>query len=183
MTLCTEIESLITNAIDESIREVFAMMIGEDLQQTESARVLPRVGTVRDSGPELTVVMGLTGDLQGSLSLTLDESAALRWTDRLVDIAAEAIDQTVVDAVGELGNMVVGGAKRRLVDFQLTISLPSVIRVGIDQLSFASGTIPLGIRYHFGECLVMVVIAISDQCSTTRNFASHTIGDDLQPCK
>lgn len=138
------------------------MMAGEELHQLETTCSLEDYRKPQGAERDLTVVMGLTGDLQGSLSLTMNQAAGLHWTKCLINIDSEDIDQTVVDAIGELGNMVVGGAKRRLQDFQLTMSLPSVIQASCNHLSYQSKTVPFWLRYQFGEYEITVVIALTD---------------------
>ena len=160
MTLCIDTKALIVDSIDESIREVFEMMAGEPLSRNDSNCRLDFVASDDASDSEITVVMSLTGCLQGTLSLSMNEQAALRWTHSLIDHDATAIDQTVVDAVGELGNMFVGGAKRRLTDFSLTMSLPSVIRAGWSCIEFQSNTIPVTIGYDYAGSCIAITIAL-----------------------
>jgi chemotaxis protein CheX len=75
----------------------------------------------------------------------------------------DSVDQTVVDAVGELGNMVVGGVKRRLADFRLTMSLPSVIRAGRHQMGFPSAHLPTQLDYTFDGNQLTILISSSSQ--------------------
>lgn len=157
MTLCTDTETAIIESIDESIKEVFEMMAGAALSRFEGIDA----ASPADS-KEISVVMGLTGELQGSLFLTMYQDAALAWTKALIDHEASEIDQTVIDGVGEMGNMVVGGAKRRLTDYVVTMSLPSVILAGKDDIVFPTGSEPLAIRYDYAGSTLSVLIALQD---------------------
>ena len=85
----------------------------------------------------------------------------IRWANLLIGHETEEIDQTVIDAASELANIVVGGIKRRLSDFELTMSLPSAIRAGERNLVFASHITPIQFGYRFGECELSVVVALS----------------------
>lgn len=161
MALCIDTKTSVTDSIDESIREVFSMMVDAELTQVEPTQDPRRCIAKINGDGMITVVMGLTGDLQGSLTLTMTGEAAIDWTRGLIEIESDEVDQTVVDAVGELGNMVVGGAKHRLTDFHLTMSLPSVIHSGIDQIGFSSRVDPIHLVYQFGDHPVTVLIALN----------------------
>ena len=107
-----------------SAKEVFESMVflaleeGEDLAACDETSLL---GTVT-----------FTGEIEGSLSVSFGESCAR-------DIAAgmlcmetpdELTEEDVVDAIGEIANMVMGTVKTSLqgqID-NITISIPSVVR-------------------------------------------------------
>ena len=170
MSLCADSTTAVIDSIDESIREVFEMMAGATLTRKNS---LCRVGVGVGVGTpnreqddtEISVVMGLTGDLQGLLSLSMDAAAAIRWTESLIDHQSDIIDQTVIDAVGELGNMVVGGAKRRLDGYSLTMSLPSVIRVASTEIEFPSSAAPIQVSFEYEGSILTILIVLHKQCA------------------
>ena len=158
MPLCVDKLTSIVEAVDESAREVFSMMAGETLDRIE---LQANDSPFAESGPALTVILGLTGDLRGSVSLSLVDAASLLWTNRLIDLDLTEVDQNVIDAVGELGNMAVGGAKRRLsAEHELTLSLPSVFRGGQEQLVFPSRVRPVRVPYALAGHSVTAVIAL-----------------------
>lgn len=105
---------------------------------TTMARVQPRRGTPRLKGREdvsydISGVVGLTGNVQGFVVLSFRESAALYVVGRFLGEPVARLDDGVRDAVGELTNIVAGGAKRSLAEsgLDLKISIPTVI-VGHD---------------------------------------------------
>jgi CheY-specific phosphatase CheX len=158
MAFCIDTENAIKDSIDQSVREVFSMMIDEQLQELVFSESDDQ-GTNPETRGALTVLLGLTGDIQGSLSLSLSDTAAIHWTRALIEHETSEVDQTVIDAVGELGNMVIGGAKRRLTGHTLTMSLPSVIRAGDASLVFPTNTFPVRVRYEFAGHPLTIVIA------------------------
>jgi len=159
MSLCLDTKAAVNDATDRSIREIFATMAATDLEWIESKYLLPtRLDEPND--PTVTVMLGLTGDLQGFLSVLMSEAAALRWTSKLLMSEVTEVDQDVVDAIGELGNMVVGGTKRRLTDFDLTMSLPTVMRVGLTKMEFPSGIKALQSRYEADGNRLDTIIAL-----------------------
>ena len=162
-----DLDTTVQEAMDASIRETFSMMIGEELEHIEttsfsSSATQPSGGVVdsEESIDEATVVVGLTGGLQGSVSVCVDRGAALLWAEKLIDHKTDHLDQTVVDAIGELGNMVVGGAKGRLEDFMLTLGLPSVLLAGPTRLAFPSNCDPRQIKYRVAGHELSVFISL-----------------------
>jgi len=89
----------------------------------------PRLKEREDGIYDISGVVGLTGQVQGFVSLSFRESAALYVVGALVGEPVGAVDEHVKDAVGELANMVAGGAKRVLAaaGYDLRISIPSVV--------------------------------------------------------
>ena len=94
----------------------------------------PNRGTPRLKGRDavsydVSGVIGLTGQVQGFVTLSFRESAALHVVSSFLGEPVTSVDEQVKDAVGELTNIVAGGAKRALADsgYNLTISIPSVV--------------------------------------------------------
>jgi len=163
MSLCIDTKTAVLDAVNGSLCEVFEMMVGESIVPIDSREVHEPFDKTDPDQEDLSVVVGLSGGLKGSLNICLDQNAAFRWTVQLIDHETTTIDQTVVDAAGELGNMVVGGTKRRLSDHNLTMALPSVIRAGIECLEFPSTVIPVRLDYCYGNCRIAVIVALSQQ--------------------
>lgn len=148
--LSLDIDAAVQEAVDASIRETFSMMIGEEMEHLGTRHVsstVPAPKHDQEHVEEATVVVSLSGGLQGSVSVCLDLGSALLWTQRLIEHEADHLDQTVIDAIGELGNMVVGGAKGRLEDFMLTLGLPCVMLAGPSRLAFPSSSIATELKY------------------------------------
>src|SRR5690348_5315675 len=53
----------------------------------------------------------LTGKVHGAIVLSLSPEMAFRAVEAMLDIQTSEIDSDVIDAVGELTNMIAGGAK------------------------------------------------------------------------
>lgn len=58
----------------------------------------------------------ISNTLKGSMALTFTEPAILQITSRMLGEEVTVIDDTVTDCVGEITNMVTGGAKSILAD-------------------------------------------------------------------
>ena len=63
---------------------------------------------------EVSGVIGLSGKAQGTVVVGLGREAALRATEAMLQERPLEINGDVVDAIGELTNIIAGGAKSQL---------------------------------------------------------------------
>ncbi len=59
-------------------------------------------------------VIGITGQKNGTISVTFDEGSILKIVSNMFGEEMKTLDNEVSDAVGELGNMISGQARREL---------------------------------------------------------------------
>lgn len=160
MTSCLDTDTEVSEVVDSAMAEVIGMMGSDPIERIESSREsFGNESTEKDS--QISVIMSLSGEKKVSICICLAKQAAMLWARNLIDHETEEIDQTVVDAVGELGNMVVGSAKGRLGGTGLSMSLPSVIRTGLGSMEIPSGIDPLRTRFEFGGHDVFTMISVS----------------------
>ncbi len=96
---------------------------------------------------EISGVIGLSGKAVGTVVLSLSRSVALKAASTMLLYEAETIDADVVDAVGELTNMVAGSAKAQLEEYELMVSLPNVITGKDHEVRFPSNVTPLSVPF------------------------------------
>jgi chemotaxis protein CheX len=103
----------------------------------------PRIKGADAASYDVSGVVGLTGHIQGLVVLSFREAPALEVVGRFLGEPVDKMDEQVLDAVGELSNILAGAAKKALVeaDYDLKISIPSVIR-GRDHRIWKPGNIP-----------------------------------------
>jgi chemotaxis protein CheX len=121
------------NPVIRSILDVLSTM----------AKIEPKVGTPRRKekneivhGKNITGVMSMIGTKgNASIALTFSEAAILHIAKKMLPSESTMIDGMVIDLVGELANMVLGGAKSNLEKeaYSFQLSLPTII-VGHDYL-------------------------------------------------
>jgi len=74
---------------------------------------------------DITGILGFSGGRRGSILVTFSAETALKAVGGMLGIEFDKIDGDVRDGVGELVNMIAGGAKTKLqnkgVDFELSI--------------------------------------------------------------
>ncbi len=84
----------------------------------------------RISKGDVTGIIGLTGGpVKGSLAISFSEATILEITSNMLGEKVTELDATVADMVGEITNMVCGGAKRSLSEmgYEFDLSIPGTI--------------------------------------------------------
>jgi len=76
---------------------------------------------------EISAIIGLAGDTKGAVVLSFERETAIKIVSRFSKKNYFALSREVIDGVGELVNILAGNAKKDLLDFRITISLPGVI--------------------------------------------------------
>jgi len=126
-----------------SITSVFRTMLGCSLTRGE-----PYAKISAEPEYELNGVVRLSGKAEGTVVLRLSWETARNLTAALLRQRPSEIETDVTDAVGELANMVAGGAKAQLEQFALEASLPTVT-VGKDaDVEFPEGATPICIPFE-----------------------------------
>lgn len=82
---------------------------------TELTAEKPRVKKDDVSMGDVSGLIGMVGpQTRGSLSITFEKPLALRIMQRMLGEKLKKIDDDVIDMIGEITNMVTGGAKKEL---------------------------------------------------------------------
>ncbi len=76
---------------------------------------------------DVSGIIGLSGNAQGTIALSFSKIVALRVVSKMLGIEIKIIGPELTDGIGELANIIAGYAKKDLVKYKLSISLPNVI--------------------------------------------------------
>jgi len=108
--------------LDASVDEVFQMMLGVTCRR-DGAPV------EHESESVVTAVVGFGGLLSGACVFRSGGSTAIRIAALMTGMEFEEIDDTVKDAIGEIGNMLAGAWKGKVPDLAANcgLSVPAVI--------------------------------------------------------
>jgi len=106
-------------------------------------------------------VVGLSGRAVGAVVLSLSEEVALKAASTMLMMELTEIDADVIDAIGELTNMVAGAAKAELAEYEMMVSLPNVITGAGHEVRFPSNVMPICVPYTtpWGELTLEVGLA------------------------
>jgi chemotaxis protein CheX len=90
----------------------------------------PAIKTNQVASGDVTGLIGMTSEqAKGTLAITFSEPVILDITKRMLGEEVTMIDDTVTDMVGEITNMVTGGAKKSLSEkgYRFDMAIPSVV--------------------------------------------------------
>ena len=104
-----------------SVREVFQTML--------KTKVAPVFEPASSLTLEWTAMVGLTGELCGTLMFSCGEASAVRITSKMLGISLKEADDQTADAIGEVCNMIAGNFKHKVsgLSANCALSPPSVI--------------------------------------------------------
>ena len=101
------------------------------MASTDSVPGKPVVKTDSKTWGHITGMIGLAGDTyQGNLLISFDRDAILGIISRMLCEEFKEINKDVIDAVGEITNMICGGAKREFGEAGIAfdMSLPMIVQ-------------------------------------------------------
>ncbi|HNX95419.1 MAG TPA: chemotaxis protein CheX [Holophaga sp.] len=92
---------------------------------------------------DISAIIGLTGETSGSIIISMPEKLACKVASNMLMEEIPALNKSVEDAIGEIGNIVVGDARRALIQegHSLNISIPTVV-IGAGHKISRSGDVP-----------------------------------------
>jgi chemotaxis protein CheX len=78
---------------------------------------------------DVSAVIGLSGAVKGAVIISLKKGLAIKFTDLLTATTRTEIDADVVDAIGEIVNIIAGNVKPKIPNGdRIVISIPTVIK-------------------------------------------------------
>lgn len=140
-----------------SIQNVFATML-----QLPVSVGTPRLKEDQHSQSDVSGIIGLSGDVTGSVVLSFPRETAERIVALFTGTPLTVDSPDFADAVGELVNMVSGGAKAMFTGKKASISCPSVV-VGSSHVVAGQSDTPCVVIPCTTDCGALVIeIAIRD---------------------
>ena len=128
----------LVNPFLNATTEVFRTMLSCEL-----ARGVLSIKQHHSPEHEVSGLIGLSGKCQGMVVVGLGRDTALKATEILLNERPKFLNSQVIDAVGEIANMIAGAAKVQLSKYELSIGLPSVICGRNHTINFPSDSTPI----------------------------------------
>ena len=110
------------NPFVTSTIETFSKMIG---MEAKPGKPIIKKGNAVDY--DISGIIGISGGAKGMVAMSFPKDTAIKVTNKFVGLSNTELNADTLDAIGELANIVVGYAKKGLSEFNILISLPSVI--------------------------------------------------------
>lgn len=78
---------------------------------------------------DISGIIGLAGEANGFVIISMTETLALRIVEKFIGEKKDKLDDDVIDAIGEILNMIAGGAKQVFsrTGIRFKISIPNVV--------------------------------------------------------
>jgi chemotaxis protein CheX len=133
------------NPFIESVYHLFTTMLG-----CEAKRADAKLTKLSDNSRRITALIGLSGTARGTVALSFPMETAAAMASRLLGADGDASEESVSDAVGELVNIVAGGAKARFCTDNATpidLSLPNVVKGNRYTVEFPSDAVRLDVPF------------------------------------
>jgi chemotaxis protein CheX len=149
----------ISRMLFSAAQEVFTSMVGAELEMSEVGREL----VYAPPFDRVVSLVGLTGACVGTGFLSCSGSIACDLASRFLMMESRTVDDEVLDAVGELTNMIVGSTKTLLEERfgPVQMSIPTVVYgKNISLRSLRSDiAVPVRCTYESGDLLVSICLA------------------------
>ncbi len=148
------------NPFIESLHNLFDTMLGCPVDRGN-----PNL-TRKDGNPrDITALIGLSGNVKGTVALAFPALTALAMVSKLLGMEIKTVDETVTDGLGEIVNMVAGGAKAKLSELEeppIDLSLPTIVRGSSYTVNYPSGStwLELPFKSDLGEFNLRVTLEI-----------------------
>ncbi|GHV94850.1 chemotaxis protein CheX [Spirochaetia bacterium] len=104
---------------------VFRDLIGQELK----AELPYFINKDEEHEWDVSAIIGLTGEARGAVVISMKGALAVKLTGILTGKEHNTMDNEVVDAIGEIVNIIAGNVKQELEGaFKLVISLPTIVK-------------------------------------------------------
>ncbi len=117
--------SKVTDAryLDQAVDEVFSLMLGTAVEPVEGqVEEIPETAMV-------TAMIGLAGAISGTCAMLVRSEAALCMASCMAGMELDSVDETVLDGLGEISNMLAGAWKAKIPELNVAcmLSVPTVV--------------------------------------------------------
>jgi len=155
---CAPVSVDFINPFLNSAITVFRTMLGCELQRGK-----PYLADSVQPKHEISGVIGLSGKAIGTVVLSLEGPVALKVAEAMLGEAQTELSGDVVDAIGEVTNMIAGSAKAQLEHLNMSVSLPSVIMGRDHKVAFPGDIRPIAIPFDSEWGPVCVQVGLREQ--------------------
>jgi chemotaxis protein CheX len=138
-----------------STKAVFKTMLGWDVDVEAAGKY-----NTFQPAHDVSGIISFAGGLKGTIVVCLDKEVAFAAADAFIGERPSTINSDVLDLVGELANMIGGGAKDRFNLPDVVLGLPTTIAGSDYHISFTPGTEVETVSFRSSSGLMTVQIAI-----------------------
>jgi len=139
-------DAKLINSFINAARTVFKTMLSMEMDMDK-----PFVKPTSSTSGDITGVIGFAGDKKGTMCISIKQKGALYIYSMLIGDDKPGITAEVVDAIGELTNIISGQARKELEGngINLKAAIPTVIVGSGLELHFIGRLPVLSLPFHF----------------------------------
>jgi len=143
-----------TAILDQSVEEVLGLMLGVPVS------VAADVAGTDYEAMTLTAVIGLAGALSGAYTVLVRAEAAMQMTACMAGMEVTSVDETVLDGLGEITNMLAGAWKSKIsgLNAACLLSVPTVVTGTQYEVHKRTSAFRLTRSYRFNDYFFTVSI-------------------------
>jgi len=117
----------------QNYAESFVEVTINTFREFVGIEVLPRhpyfLETEKSYDWDISAVIGLSGIVKGAIIISMKTDLAIKMTDLLTGDLRTDIDTDVVDAIGEINNIIAGNIKPKVPNGEkIVISIPTIVK-------------------------------------------------------
>ena len=127
----SEIQSVYLPSFIASTKAIFKTMLGLEI----SVQAFDKAEAFQP-GHDVTGIIGLAGSIEGTIVVSLEKEVAFAAAETFIGERPATINGDILHLVGELANMIGGGAKDRLNIPGVILGLPTTVSGNDYKLSF-----------------------------------------------
>jgi chemotaxis protein CheX len=148
------------SAFATALGETYSTMLGCEVSPTSDVHI-PEQPNFKD----VSGVIDMTGRAEGLMVISLAKEVALKSASAMLMAEYDKINADVIDAIGEIANMVAGSAKAKLSQYCMNIGLPSVITGNGHEVNFPSEVVPHCLNFDspWGPLTLTVGLVVVDE--------------------
>jgi chemotaxis protein CheX len=156
----------LAEGITAATLDVFSTMLGLPLEVEEVSS--PNAHTAKTM--EVVGVVGLSGSVSGSGAFICGPKAACQIAASICPGEYTSVDETVLDAIGEMANLVIGYIKTKIEDQigAMGLSVPTVVYGSSFGLHYKGGHPFTVVRFRSGDHIIWVQITLDPEGKKTR---------------
>jgi chemotaxis protein CheX len=141
--------SKMTDAVylNQAVEEVFGLMLGVPVE------VLGADFQPDEETATMTAIIGLAGAISGTCALLVKSEAGVYMASCMAGMELNAVDETVLDALGEITNMLAGAWKAKIPELNgaCMLSVPTVVTGTQYEVHRKAPAFFVERRYRLGE--------------------------------
>jgi len=108
----------------------------------------PKYPEINEKSRDMIGIIGMSGTAQGLVALKLPVDTALKMVGKMIGTKYDRVDSSIIDGVGEMVNIIAGGAKAKFHGHNITLSLPTVVRGCMYNISNIENAVFLSIPFE-----------------------------------